>query len=811
MANSWRDIAVKKQQQRASQVPQIWRLPSIYTDKNVKDIPRQFLTSDEIHITEDNDATSLVAQLASGKLKSVDVVSAFCHRAAIAQQLTNCLTEIFFDDAISRAKKLDEHWAKTGRPIGPLHGLPISLKDTFKIKGIDASVGVAGFCFKPAETNAALVDVLLAQGAVLYCKTNVPLTMAALDSHNNVFGRTMNPANNLLTAGGSSGGEGALVAMHGSPLGVGTDVGGSIRIPAMCNGLVGVKPSHGRTPYAGQETGGPPGASKLGVEATAGPIARSVRDCELFFRAVGDAAPWILDPDVIPQTWDYQPSLQVVNGPTAAPQPLRIGIMRSDGHTTPLPPIQNLMEDVARTLRSPPLPNWELIETYEIDVSHFGPQCVKTFNGMMSIDGANTWFNNLDLTGEPLSPWLQSRLERRPAKSLEDVRKLQASKLDLQTRFNSVWSEKGGLWKTNNSKAKKGDKTIDLVICPVAPHPTPPIDRWNSTNYTSAWNLLDLPAGVLPVRPVNEKDLQGELPQSAPLNGWDKTNRELWSNVDRRTIYLDTMMCVQVLAPKLEDRKLVEGMAILEKALSSLNSGLDSPKKTCIKNVCFSPVVWRIRLMLNYKRIPYRTEFVEFPDIKAKMSEFGLVAYDPASGSKYEYTVPVIHHLPSDTYLMDSAPIAEFLEETYPERPILLSSELGREIEFKARGVIGPVFGKSVMPREIRILSSQSQAYFRETRETLLGHSLEKLLDYEDEAWNAVDGDMRGVGELMQMHKAEGPFVLGARPSYTDFFIVGSLQSARVVDDGTFQRCVKYSGFKEVYEACLPYIESKKD
>lgn len=113
----------------------------------------------------------------------------------------------------------------------------------------------------------------------------------------------------------------------------------------------------------------------------------------------------------------------------------------------------------------------------------------------------------------------------------------------------------------------------------------------------------------------------------------------------------------------------------------------------------------------------------------------------------------------------------------------------------------------SVMPREIAILSPRSQAYFRRTREASLGHRLEDLLDKEEQGWEAVGDGMRAVGELMRTHKADGPFVLGARPSYTDFFIAGSLQSAREVDEGVFQRNMKIPGFKDIYEACLPYME----
>jgi glutathione S-transferase len=165
--------------------------------------------------------------------------------------------------------------------------------------------------------------------------------------------------------------------------------------------------------------------------------------------------------------------------------------------------------------------------------------------------------------------------------------------------------------------------------------------------------------------------------------------------------------------------------------------------------------------------------------------------------------------VPTNIYMMDSLPIAQFLESTYPDPQVPLSSELGREIETKSRTVIGPAFYTSVMPREINILSPRSQEYFRRTREAALGRPLEDLLDLEKEeqTWKALDDSLRSLGDMMQTHKADGPFVLGARPSYTDFFLAGSLQSARMVDEGVFQRNFKYHGFKEIYEGCLPYME----
>jgi amidase len=575
MAEPWKEIARRKQEERWSRIPKQWRLssPPDETRLNVLDVPREssILSAEELRLTEQFDATALVSGLSTGLLTSVDVVTAFCKRAAIAQQVTNCLTEIFFDDALTRAKELDEYLSRTGKPIGPLHGLPISLKDTFKVKGYDASVGVAAFCFEAATTNSALVDVLLSLGAVLYCKTNVPLTMMALDSHNNVFGRTLNPANKALTAGGSSGGEGALVAMRGSVLGVGTDIGGSIRVPAIANGVYGVKPSHGRVPYAGQVGGGLPGSNKMGIESTAGPIAVSQRDCELLLRSICDARPSDLDAEVVSQSWIQQNTLS--NREQGQPR-LRVGLMRTDGHVTPLPPIQRLLDEVAGTLSASRMD----IEVVEIDVSKIGPRCLKTFNGVMSWEGANTWFDHIEKTGEPMSPWLATRLKRRPQKSLNEVRTIQAQRTELHEDFLSVWRQSGGHWRSSSSSSPIGEeKLLDVIICPGAPHPAAAIDRWNTTNYTSMFNLLDLPAGILPVRKFVDGDMQGELPSTSPLNGWDKINREMWDGFDRK-IYLGSTLTIQVVAPRLEERKLVESMSIIDEALRLSRTSVEKSK-----------------------------------------------------------------------------------------------------------------------------------------------------------------------------------------------------------------------------------------
>ena len=130
-----------------------------------------------------------------------------------------------FPEAFERAKVLDAHFKATGKPLGPLHGLPVSIKDSFNIIGKDSTIGFAAYVDQPATYESVLPQVLRAAGAVLYVKTNTPMAMMIAETVNNVVGRTSNPRNRLLSPGGSSGGESALIAFGGSPLGVGSDIG----------------------------------------------------------------------------------------------------------------------------------------------------------------------------------------------------------------------------------------------------------------------------------------------------------------------------------------------------------------------------------------------------------------------------------------------------------------------------------------------------------------------------------------------------------------------------------------------------------
>jgi amidase len=304
---------IKVAENRAAQykkIPKEWRLAPEFLTSNenspvsVLDVPAKsgILTPTELDITEKYTAASLAKAVQSGSVKAVDIATAFSKRAAIAQQLLSCLTETMFADAIKRGEYLDQYLAEHGKPVGPLHGVPVSLKDHHNYVGVASTAGYISFLDKPLpEKNSPLVELLLDLGAILYCKTNIPLTMMTADSQTNLFGRTLNPNKLSLTAGGSSGGEGALIAIRGSILGVGTDIGGSIRIPAICCGTYGFKPSSFRVPNGGVAS--PARAGSPGFPSVAGPLANSLEDCDLFLRNVVGSKPWNYDAGSLPIPW----------------------------------------------------------------------------------------------------------------------------------------------------------------------------------------------------------------------------------------------------------------------------------------------------------------------------------------------------------------------------------------------------------------------------------------------------------------------------------------------------------------------------
>ncbi len=192
-------------------------------------------------------ATQLSQMLAAREVSSRELVDAHLDRITAVDGRVNAFTDVFRDQARRDAERADRERAD-GRSRGPLHGLPVSVKECFDHEGQPTTLGISAWRERRATRDAAMVTALREAGAVILGRTNLSQTMLFAESRNPVFGQTANPFSLAHTAGGSSGGEAAAVASGMSPLGLGTDIGGSVRSPASFCGITAFKPTLDRLP-----------------------------------------------------------------------------------------------------------------------------------------------------------------------------------------------------------------------------------------------------------------------------------------------------------------------------------------------------------------------------------------------------------------------------------------------------------------------------------------------------------------------------------------------------------------------------------
>ncbi|KAI9027702.1 general amidase [Hyaloraphidium curvatum] len=504
--------------------------------RDVTDVPRECgkLTERELEITE-TPASALLRTLASGELSAVDVVTAFGKRALVADQVVNCLTEIFIDAGIERARELDAHLAATGAPVGPLHGLPISLKDQFHVAGIDTTMGYSAFADQPAEADCDLVVALRRAGAVLFVRTNVPQSLMVAETTNPVFGTTTNPRNRTLTCGGSSGGEGALLAMKGSPLGVGTDIGGSIRVPSAFNSLYGLKPSSARLPYGGARN------SLLGMESVVsslGPMSPDLAACGIFVRAVLAQEPWRFDPSCLRMPWDGDAARELeVRKPV-------FGYLLGDGNLERVaPPVERAVLDTVAKLRAA---GYE-VKPFDFPVLYGG---AALHVRIITADGAKDIARDVEAGGDPWVPglaWIPPRWGRRSARTSSGRCDLLNRQKDaLRRRALDAWNAAG----------------IDALILPPAPLPAVPHGKMAYMSYTARFNLLDMTAGIVPHSFVLPSDAhpEGYMPKA----GDEERVAATWGNGEA---FEGAPVCVQVVCRRFEEEKCLAVMEVVDAAI----------------------------------------------------------------------------------------------------------------------------------------------------------------------------------------------------------------------------------------------------
>jgi len=214
-----------------------------------------------------------------GEITSYELTKSYVERIQALNGGWNIVVRKNFRAALRQAQVLDEYLRVNGRPMGPLHGVPFTLKDAFRIKGFGTSHGLPGVAALVPATSCILVDRLLAAGAVFLGHTNVPFACFDWQSNSPMYGLTRNPLDRERTVGGSSGGAAASVAAFFSPFEIGSDVAGSIRYPAHCCGVYGLRPTHGWVPFS--DVGPAFQPALMPNLLVGGPIARSIEDLKL--------------------------------------------------------------------------------------------------------------------------------------------------------------------------------------------------------------------------------------------------------------------------------------------------------------------------------------------------------------------------------------------------------------------------------------------------------------------------------------------------------------------------------------------------
>ena len=375
--------------------------------------------------------------------------------------------------------------------MGPLHGLPISVKEHVGMKGLGLNGGFVSWYDHTGEEDSNLLKILWSAGCVFYARTTQPQTLMHLETSNNLYGVTVNPFNRNLTPGGSSGGEGALIGLRGSCLGIGTDIGGSIRSPSANCGLYGLRPTSYRMPVDGWT------ATMLSQEqivAVIGPLSTTLEGIKLFMNTVIAAKPWLVESSLIPFPWRDQETY-LGKGPG---KKLKVGVIWDDGVVKPHPPIIRALKEVVDKLRG----------VQDVEIVNWKPykhdEAWEIIASLYFCDGGNEEKEAIEASGEPWRPLSNFILKENPHvkhHSIEDVWYWTMRREKYRRSYAKVWNDTA----TGTGEHGEPEGMVDVILCPVGPGAAPPIDHAKYWGYTSQWNLLDYPALVFPVSKVDPK------------------------------------------------------------------------------------------------------------------------------------------------------------------------------------------------------------------------------------------------------------------------------------------------------------------
>jgi amidase len=412
-------------------------------------------------------AATLAKAIKAKEVSSEEVVHAYLQRIEQVNPKLNAVVQLTADSALKQAREADALLAN-GEIKGPLHGLPVTIKDNIETAGIISASGTKGRAqFVPAE-DATVVRRMKKAGAIILGKTNLPEVGLAFESDNLVYGRTNNPYDLNRTPGGSSGGEAAIIAAGGSPLGLGNDAGGSIRLPSHFCGITGIKPNTGRFSRTGHFL--PPGGV-LDTIWQVGPMARYVEDLILTMPVLY-GVDW-RDAGVIPMPLGDPDDVDLKS--------LKVAFHTDNGIVSPTPETAAVIKAAAKSLADEGLIVEEarptgIEQTYDI------------FMGLFVADGGASIKFALDIVGtHEYHPLMQALMEIQKARAMSAA---DAIGLIFQ-------------WDVFRSSMLSFLKNYDVIICPVNATPavlhgaTSKEESLPAFSYTMSYNLTGWPAAVV--------------------------------------------------------------------------------------------------------------------------------------------------------------------------------------------------------------------------------------------------------------------------------------------------------------------------
>ena len=472
-------------------------------------------------------AAEIARRIARQEVSSREVARAHIDRIQAVDTQLNALVVRRFDEALKEAAAADERLAQ-GESIGLLHGVPITVKECFHLAGTPACIGLARRQHELSPEDGLLVSRLRRAGAIVLGKTNVPQMMIWHECDNPVYGRTNNPWDLGRTPGGSTGGEAAIVAARGSPLGLGNDLGGSIRVPCHFCGIHGFKPTSLRLPRVGSVS------TLRGLDAIAtqpGPMARHVEDLWLALQVLSDDRDGYVTGEAAPGRLPDPAAVDVSR--------LRIAVLTDDRIFPASAGIKRAVREAANALAKR---GATIVEFYGDDGQRLfsTSELFEIYCGLIGSDGGAD--ARRLILGSPLD-WRVARLlwiaRLRPQTRMAVANGLRLAGQRWMARlitiarpmsadgFRQVVFRKQQFVRTAIEGMQR--QKIDAILAP--PHALPAtqhvkgFDLLAAASYSMLFNLLGWPAGVVSTTRVRE--------------GEDRTRSAARDQVERQAVAVD--------------------------------------------------------------------------------------------------------------------------------------------------------------------------------------------------------------------------------------------------------------------------------